>query len=76
MRHLETGRVDISNKIPSHLFHLKADGRLDFVHFVQHVVRVGKQGGKLAGLAQARTQQPRDLLDQAVRCQESIVLLG
>ena len=43
---------------------------------MHHVVRVSEQSGELAGLAQARTQQPWDLFDETVRGQEGIVLLG
>ena len=60
----------------SYLLHLKADGGLHFIHLVYHVVRVSEKSGELASLAQARTQQPWDLLDETVWCQEGIVLLG
>ena len=60
---------DNSGKIPtfvSYFLHLKADGGLHLIHLVHHVVRVSEESGELAGLAQARTQQPWDLLDETV----------
>ena len=60
----------------SHFLHLESDGGLDFVHLLDKALTVGDQGGKLAGLAQTGTQQARDLLDEAVRGQESIIPLG
>ena len=37
---------------------------------------MSNQGGELAGLVEAGTEQTRDHLDHGLRCQESLVLLG
>ena len=60
----------------SHFLHLESDGGLDFVHLLHKALAVSDQGGKLSRLAQTGTQQARDLLDEAVRCQESVIPLG
>lgn len=59
-----------------HLLHLEANGCPHFVHLLFEVVVVGEHGGELPSLAQPRPQETRDLLDQTVRGQECIILLG
>ena len=60
----------------AYLLHLEFDGGFDLVHLGIHVLIVGEQRGELAGLVQSRAQDTRDLLDQRLRGQEGVVLLG
>lgn len=60
----------------AYLLHLEFDSRLDLIHLGHHVLIVGEQGGELASLVQPRSQDTRDLLDQRLRGQEGIILLG
>lgn len=60
----------------AYLLHLEFDGGFDLIHLGIHVFVVGEQGGELAGLVQPRAQDTRDLLDQRLRGQEGVVLLG
>ena len=46
---------------PTHLLHLELDGALEVLDLGLHVVRVGQQGGELASLVQAGTQQTGNL---------------
>lgn len=59
-----------------YLLHLELDGGFDLIHLGIHVLIVGEQRGELASLVQTRTQDTRDLLDQRLRSEEGIVLLG
>ena len=65
-----------NTSISTYLFHLKANGGLKFIYLHHQVVGVSQHGGKLASLAQSRAKETRDLLYEAVRCQERIVALG
>lgn len=58
------------------LLELELDGSLDLGDLLGQVLVVGNGGGELTGLVQARTQETRDLLDEQVRGQEDVVLLG
>lgn len=66
----------VYSKQYAYLLHLEFDSRLDLVHLGHHVLIVSEQGGELASLVQPRAQDTRDLLDQRLRGQEGIVLLG
>ena len=59
-----------------HLLHLEPDGLFHLVHLVDETLRVRDQGGELAGLAETGTQETWDLLNETVRGEECIVLLG
>lgn len=63
-------------KAPFYLLHLKFDGRFDLVHLGHQVLVVREEGWELASFVQARPQDSRNLLDQGLRSQEGIVLLG
>jgi len=58
------------------LLQLEFDGSLQLLDLGHHVVTVGDHGGEFTGLVQTRTQDTRDLLDERVGSQESVVLLG
>lgn len=60
----------------SYLLHLKLDGGAHFLYFLHHVVIVGQCCGKLASFVQTRSQDTRNLSDETVRGQESIILFG
>ena len=59
-----------------HLLHLELDGGLHFINFGRRVLTVGQQGRELARLVQAWAQDSWDLLDQRLRSQKGIILLG
>merc|ERR1712215_201863 len=58
-----------------YLLHLELDGGLQVKDLLFQVVTVGDQGGELSCLVKTWPEQSWDLLDQCVRCKESIVLL-
>jgi len=58
------------------LLQLELDGRFDLSDLGVEVLGVGDRGRELAGLGKTRTQETRDLLDQAVGGDEGIVLAG
>ena len=60
----------------SYLLHLELDGALDLVDLAGHAVLVSQQTGELAGLVQTRAQDTRNLLDDRLGGQESVVLLS
>jgi len=59
-----------------HLLQLEFDGRSDLVDLLGQVLAVGYRGGELAGFGKTGTQETRDLLDQSLRSEESVVLLS
>lgn len=59
-----------------HLLELELDGRLDVVDLLLKVLGVRDRRRELAGLRETWTQETRNLLDQSVRRQESVVLLS
>lgn len=59
----------------TNLLHLEFDGGLHLIYFGDQVLVMGEQRGKLSSLVKAGTQNTRDLLDQGLGGQESIVLL-
>jgi len=69
--HVSDGNVQTQD-----LLHLELDGGGQVEDLSLHVVVVGQEGGELASLVQTGSQQTRDLLDQRLGSQESIVLLG
>ena len=73
LRHLHIAHGHVEAE---HLLHLELDGGLEVDHLGVEVVRVGDEGGELAGLVESWAQKPRDLLDQGVGAEESVVLLG
>lgn len=58
------------------LLQLELDGRLNFGDLASEIFGVRDRGRELAGLGQTRTQETRDLLDQAVGGDEGVVLAG
>lgn len=59
-----------------HLLELELDGALDLGDLLGEVLRVRHRRGELAGLVEPGAEQTGDLLDQGVRRQEDVVLLG
>merc|ERR1719251_708361 len=59
-----------------HLLHLELDGGLEVEDLGIEVVRVSHQRGELPCLVETRAQKPWDLLDESVRGEEGIILLG
>lgn len=59
-----------------HLFQLVLDAALNVIDLVTQVLSVGHQSWELSGLVEARSQQPRDLLDDRLRSHKRMVLLG
>lgn len=68
--------VTNSNGKTKNLLQLELDGGLDVVDLGVKVVVVGNRSWELTGLGQLRTKQSWNLLDQHLRSNESIVLLG
>ena len=63
-------------KEETYLLHLEFDSGLDFIHFVSQLFRMSTHGGELASFVEARAYQTRDLLDEGIRGDEGIILLG
>ena len=59
-----------------HLLHLELHGVQNAVDLLSGVFAVGDHRGELAGSVQTRTHETRQLLDQSVGSEESVVLLG
>ena len=59
-----------------HLLELELDGRADLGELVAKVLGVRHGGGELASLGETGTEETGDLLDQGLRGQEGVVLLG
>lgn len=59
----------------TNLLHLEFDCGFHLIYFGDQVLVMGEQRGKLSCLVKARTQDTRDLLDQGLGGQESIVFL-
>tara|TARA_B100000513_G_scaffold191813_1_gene117497 strand:+ start:756 stop:1028 length:273 start_codon:yes stop_codon:yes gene_type:complete len=59
-----------------HLLQLELDGGLDVVDLIGEVIGGENEGGELARLVETRTQQTRNLLDERLRRDELVVLLG
>jgi len=70
------GHVANGNGQTQDLLELELDGSLQLLDLGHHVVTVGDHGGEFTGLVQTGTQDTRDLLDERVRSQESVVLLS
>ena len=64
------------NTETQHLLELELDGGLDLVHTLLEVVRVRHGRRELARLRETGAEQTRDLLDESLRGQESVVLLN
>ena len=62
--------------LSAYLLHLELDGCLYFLHLGDQLVRVGDQRGEFAGLVEPRTKKTRDLLDECLGGQKSVILLG
>lgn len=58
------------------LLELELDRALDLVDLLLEVLTMRDGRRELAGLGQTRAQQTRDLLDEGIRGQEGVVLLG
>merc|ERR1719402_1858110 len=58
------------------LLHLELDSSLDVVDFVHHLVPMSYHGWELTGFVETRSKKTRDLFDQGVRSNETIVSLG
>ena len=59
----------------THLLHLKLDGTLDIVDFVDHLIAVSDHRGKLSRFVQPGSKESRDLFDQSVGSHETVVFL-
>eukprot|EP00962_Isochrysis_galbana_P024697 scaffold7583_cov118-Isochrysis_galbana.AAC.3 len=59
-----------------HLLQLELDRRLHLVHLGREVLLLHDERGKFARLVEAGAEQTRDLLDQRLRREEIVVLLG
>jgi len=73
---LVLGHADIANS-DSHaknLLELELDGGLDISDLVLEVVGVGDGRWEFAGLGKTWTQKTRNLLDQSLRSEESVIL--
>merc|ERR1711941_263573 len=70
------GHITDGNSQAQHLFHLELDGGLHLANFSDHVVTSAQNTWELTRLVQTWSQQSRDLSDQSVRSQESVVLFG
>merc|ERR1711930_26396 len=70
--------VDITdgNGQAQNFFHLEFDGLFHFFDFGNHIVSLGQNGWKLTGLVQTWSQQSRNLSDQSIGSQESVVFFG
>jgi hypothetical protein len=66
--------ISDSDTHAEHLLQLELDGGLDLVDLVGEVFSVGDWRGELSGLGKTGAEKTRDLLDQGVGCDESIVL--
>jgi len=64
------------NTHAQNLLELELDGRLDISNLVGEIFSVRDRSRELAGLRKTGTQETRDLLDQSVGSQESVVFLG
>jgi len=64
------------NPQAEHFLELKLDGRFKIRDFCRQVIGVGDGRRELARLGKTGPEQTRDLLNQGLRRQESIVLLG
>ena len=64
------------NTHAEHLLQLELDGGLDLSDLVGEVLSVGNGRGELAGLGKTGAEETRDLLDESVGGDESIVLAG
>lgn len=58
------------------LLQLELDGRLDIGDLLLEILVVGDGGGELAGLGETRTQETRNLLDELLGSDESVILAG
>lgn len=77
-RELVLGHLDMtdSHTKTQNLLQLELDGRLHVSHLLFEVLGVRDRRGELSCLRETRTQKTWNLLDQSVRRQESVVLLG
>jgi len=75
---LVLGHVDVANgdTKTQDLLELELDGRSNFVDLLGEVLRVGDGGGEFSSLGETGTKKTRNLLDQSLGGEESVVLLG
>jgi len=73
LRHVD---VTDSDTQAENLLKLELDGGTDLISLLANVIGVGDGGGELSGLVETRSQKTRNLLDQSLGGEESIVLLG
>jgi len=64
------------NRQTKHFLHLELDGGFHLFDLTNHIVSLRQNTWKLTGFVQTWSQQPRDLSDQSVGGQESVVLFG
>merc|ERR1719326_1556401 len=57
-------------------FHLEFDGLFHFFDFGDHIVSLSQNTWKLTGFVQTWSQQSRNLSDQSIGSQESVVFFG
>ncbi len=62
--------------LETYLLHLELDGSLDFIDLGHHGFLVREKTREFTSLVKTRTQETGDLLNQSLRREESIILLG
>lgn len=65
-----------SDRCTTHFLHLELDGGLDLVDLLGHGLGVSQETREFTGFVETRSQQSRDLLDERLRGEEGVVLLG
>jgi len=77
-KNLIVGHLDVTNSDTQakNLLQLELDGGANFSELVSEVLSVRYRCGELASLGETGTKKTRNLLDESLRGQEGIVLLG
>jgi len=70
------GNVANSDGQAQDLLELKLDGGLQLLDLGDHVVAVSDHRWEFTGFVQTRSQNTRNLLDESIGSQESVILLG
>lgn len=72
------GQLDVTDghSQAQHLLHLELDGVQKGVDLLLRILAVGDHGGELTSSVETGSHQTRKLLDQGIRGEESVVLLG
>merc|ERR1711915_912361 len=73
---LAHSNITNSDRQTQNLLHLELDGCLEIVNLLPQIIIMGHQSWELSSLVQTRSQKPGNLLDEGIRCNESIEALG